>query len=128
MERIEWDHKYDIGVDAIDNQHRFFLSLINRIRTHLNNVDDKSHRAQLLGEIQKYAEFHFLSEPNIAREMGIFNVDEHLERHRELLIELERHIHKLKKNEYNDEQFFTFIIEWFFGHTYLEDRELFRKK
>jgi hemerythrin len=122
---LPWSEQYAVGVEDVDLQHHYFLNLINRIQTDFTTTTDGHLRQQLLLELRKYADFHFLSEEILALRQGRFGVNEHHERHAELLAELDSRANAIVNYSKSDEGLFQFLKDWFVGHTYYEDRILF---
>jgi hemerythrin len=125
LKPLPWNEKYAVGVEDVDLQHRYFLNLINRIQADFTTITDAGFRQQLLLELRKYADFHFLSEENLALRRGCSGLNGHHERHSELLAELASRADAIANNRQSDEEFFLFLTNWFAGHTYYEDRILF---
>ena len=123
---LTWSPEFETGNDAVDFQHKYFLDLIRRIHQNLLHVDNPEYQHNLLLELVKYAEFHFLSEENIASAENLPGLDIHKERHQELIRELQKRLDEGKKSTDEYESLIIFVIEWFFGHTYLEDQQLFK--
>ena len=116
---LHWQAAYDTGVEEIDLQHRYFMTLINRLTVELAASDDPKYRQSLLNELAKYAAFHFASEENLMTKFGYPD----RERHRMLHIEL---IDKLssRMNAMTYEPLFEFLIGWFIQHTTTEDHRI----
>ncbi|MBF0283729.1 MAG: hemerythrin domain-containing protein [Magnetococcales bacterium] len=125
MEPFPWNAKFAIGVELVDLQHRYFLDLINRVWDGFSLSEDEVYQRRLIQELRKYAEFHFLSEENLAYSLGLPHLSLHHERHMELLGELDRRTEAVLREGADAEEFFMFLISWFSGHTYYEDRILF---
>ena len=126
MLTLHWKPEMGTGNEAVDLQHQYFTTLINRIALNLTDADDDAFQMQLLDEIKKYADFHFTSEENIATACGkTIGLHEHHERHQELLEELQDHTDDLLKGHYTVENYIHFLHEWFVGHTIREDRIFF---
>ena len=116
---LHWQAAYDTGVEEIDLQHRYFMTLINRLTVELAASDDPKYRQSLLNELAKYAAFHFASEENLMVKFGYPD----LKRHRMLHIDL---IDKLssRMNAITYEPLFEFLIGWFIQHTTTEDHRI----
>jgi hemerythrin-like metal-binding protein len=126
MLTLYWKPDMGTGNEAVDLQHQYFVTLINRIAINLADTRDDAYRMKLLDEIRKYADFHFTSEENIAFACGkIVGLHSHHERHQELLTELHDHTSDLLKGHYTVEEYIQFLHEWFVGHTIREDRLFF---
>ena len=124
---IEWGAKFETGNDAVDFQHRYFFDLINRIENNLKHSTDEEYKLQLILELEKYADFHFTSEENIARSLSLTGIREHHELNMELIDQFKKCSNKLVDGEMSYKEFLQFLIEWLVGHTYYEDQRLFKK-
>ncbi len=121
---FEWNKKFETGHEEVDLQHHYFISLINRIHKEYDKTLDKDQQTSLLVELIKYADFHFTSEENIAFALQSPELEQHKERHKELLQETEKHIIELQDGSITIDQFASYLYEWFAGHTLYEDRKL----
>jgi len=65
---LKWDHRYELGNERIDAEHRIFLGLIVDFHDAAIQGASKDKLIRILNEISKYAEFHFVSEENIMTE------------------------------------------------------------
>ncbi|MBF0185632.1 MAG: hypothetical protein HQM06_14775 [Magnetococcales bacterium] len=120
-----WQDKFLTGNEDVDFQHHFFLNLINRIGCALVTTQNAEYQEAILEELLLYAEFHFISEENIAHALQLPLLSQHKQRHLELLAELRLHIRQLHDQEMGKEQFVFFLNEWFAGHTLYEDKKMF---
>lgn len=126
MQTLHWKPEMGTGNEAVDLQHQYFVTLINRIAQNLVEASEENYRLHLLDEIRKYADFHFTSEENIAFACGkAIGLRAHHERHQELLEELHNHTRDLLDGHYTVERYILFLHEWFVGHTIHEDRSFF---
>jgi hemerythrin-like metal-binding protein len=60
-----WSDDFLIGVEAIDDQHRYFVSQINSIVNAQKNGYPRDLQVRLLGGLLAYAEFHFMGEETL---------------------------------------------------------------
>ena len=120
----DWDSKYNIGVEQIDDQHRYFLSLINKIIDESERTDHIDYLLALINELKAYAKFHFISEENLMMKTGYPGLAEHRQHHRQLLNDLAPKITnaELKKSHDELQKLINYLLEWFFHHTAAEDR------
>ena len=123
MALVEWDDSFAVGNFAIDTQHQMFISLINRIALHLERDADKGLLEDLLRELLKYAEFHFISEENMMKVCG-YDGTEHKKEHQNLLAGLRNRLFSLQHENIDYDQLFAFLLSWFKKHTSQMDREL----
>jgi len=117
---IAWDSKFLLGIQRIDLEHKIFLELINNFGNSLAKKQDKLVTNRSILEIEKYAEFHFVSEENFMIQINYPEYEKHKLEHFELL-------EKFNIAKHNDEsyrEFFQFIKEWFVYHTVKEDQNI----
>jgi hemerythrin len=124
MKRLEWNSDFETGINAIDLQHHFFLSLINRLADDLHETDDSRYRKQLLNELIKYAQFHFASEENIMYRLGCPNLADHKKMHDNLIDSLHGQIGMFEIELAHAEDIVKYLGEWFVVHTLGEDGKL----
>lgn len=126
MEKVHWENKYVLGIDEIDDQHHFFVNMINRLSSELGRDDNLEYQAALISELNAYVAFHFISEENMMTHVNYPQLEEHRAHHQELLTELSNRELKLNMNRTAEEveKIIQFLTEWFFIHTSKEDRKL----
>jgi hemerythrin len=128
MDHFNWKAEYSVGVPEIDHQHQFFLDLINRLNDDLAEADEHEYRASLLNELVNYAKFHFLSEENIIKRLGISELEHHKKSHRKLIQQLNELIMPVQAGVSPAELVLTFIGAWLIEHTIKEDKKIFTTK
>lgn len=125
--KLEWQQNFETPYETINLQHRYFVDFINRISLILQEDETLECHTRYLEEIIKYADFHFTSEENVAFKYNIPGLDEHHDRHGELLEELKHHAQDLLSRSYSTNDFVNFLVNWFIGHTVYEDGKMFRQ-
>ena len=117
---MTWKKDYDLGIEDIDLQHRYFLNLINRLADELRMTTDASRRAALIAELNAYARFHFVSEENMMAKATYPLLEEHRRHHLALISELnsKEAMLQLEANDRRAEEVVDFLLE----HTTGEDR------
>ena len=121
---LKWDHKYEIGHDRIDAEHEIFLGLITDFQQANTESHPKERLVRILNEVEKYAEFHFISEENIMIDVAYPEKEHHAMLHRELLTRLKDQSQQFKTGHINAEEVFEFLFQWFAIHTSNEDKKL----
>ena len=121
---IDWQTAFELGIEGIDFQHRYFVDLINRLSDDLESGNDQKYHAALLNELKAYARFHFVSEENLMMRCAYPGLDEHKRHHRELVDQMSARIAKLEisYSETSADAIIRFLIDWFSNHTVSEDR------
>jgi hemerythrin len=121
---FEWESKYAIGNEKIDSEHRLFLSLIKDFHDAASIGDAKEKLIRIFKEINKYAEFHFLSEENIMIDCNYPEYKQHAEMHKTLLEEVHEKYNPFISGDISANDIFEFLFEWFVSHTTIEDKKL----
>jgi hemerythrin len=124
--QLYWVPEFEIGNEYVDLQHRYFLDLIMRIVKSFKETGDAYYKRRLMVELQKYAEFHFVSEENIAVSIGLSGVDDHHKIHIQVLDDLNHYAKNLDSGLKTIDEFLEFITDWFLVHTQHEDRNFFK--
>ena len=112
----EWKDEYSVGYDDIDNEHKIFIKLCVRFQE-MNISTDKKIISRYLEELEKYAEFHFLSEENRMIDVEYPLLAEHQKEHKKLLTTLYRKKSDIESGELSVSDFVPFLIDWFVNHT-----------
>ncbi len=120
-----WQSNYELGVEDIDLQHRFFFNLINRLAAELLKTQDTQYRMDLINELNAYAKFHFISEENMMRKSNYPGFSYHKNLHFELIQQLSTRGNQLLLRDGNvaAAELIAFLGDWFLHHT----REIDRK-
>jgi hemerythrin len=121
---IKWKDEYSVGIKEIDDQHRYFLGLLNDL---FNAVSENKSRQELQGLFQKlsdYAEKHFATEEKYFDEFNYEGATEHKLKHQEMRDEIK----KIKNQEVGNEIDFYgnivyFLLSWLEDHLEKMDQE-----
>lgn len=117
IETIEWESAFDTGIDRIDFEHKVFLELLNSFKKAMDSGSNSNLLIKILIEIEKYAEFHFISEENFMLFINYPNYKKHQIKHFELL----EQFNLAKYEQMGFQKFYDFIQNWFITHTVNED-------
>ncbi len=126
---LVWKDEFDIGVDAIDKEHRRLFSIINRLFI-LRNEEQKNGKAceEGIRYFYEHAIRHFTDEENYMELIGYKNLKMHKRIHKDFrertlpILEGE-----LKRSNYSSEavdHFLAVCAGWLIGHTTTEDRAI----
>jgi len=121
---LKWDEKYEVGHDRIDTEHRIFLDLIIDFQQAIEQNLPKAKQLRILKEVEKYAEFHFVSEENIMLDISYPDYEHHAKLHAYLLSEVQNEYFKFMSDQTEGKDIFEFLFNWFAIHTSNEDKKL----
>ena len=82
---IDFDARYVLGVEVMDDTHRAFIDLVNRLA-----ASDKTSFAGLFGELVAHTREHFAAEEQLMEQCRFPAIGEHRSKHHRVLGELER--------------------------------------
>jgi hemerythrin len=88
MPLIEWKNHYNVGVEAVDHEHRELIELINQLHARLLAGTDEPAMTAFLGEIFRAISAHFALEERFMREHRYDQFAEHKQAHEQLLEEI----------------------------------------
>lgn len=124
MHTYDWMPAYNTGDSLIDQQHRLFLDLINRMI--LCQKRARPVLADLAEEVLLYAAFHFRSEENRMRASDYPRQEAHQHEHTILVEQAQGMADAFAKSEVTLEAFLLFLVKWFVTHSNDEDKVLVR--
>lgn len=76
--------RYILGFKIIDDQHRYFVGLLNELYDAINQVSAKEKLGHIIDEVINYAGFHFATEEKYFEEFKYIEKNEHMRQHREI--------------------------------------------
>lgn len=121
---LEWSDKYLIGIDRIDLEHETFFGLVKDFeKARLRNAS-KKELLGILNEIALYAKFHFCSEENVMEAIGYPGLEEHKDKHLQLIDMLSNNILALTLDRVAPAKIESLLLEWFFHHTAEDDKKI----
>jgi hemerythrin len=125
MDHFAWKPEYALGDKDIDDQHHYFVGLINKFYSQFSQSRDTTYQDALIEELNAYARFHFISEENMMMRHAYPDYVRHKAHHRELLDQLGAKELRLalERTEQRKEEVVGYLIEWFLNHTNREDRQ-----
>jgi hemerythrin-like metal-binding protein len=125
MRLIAWKDEYNIGIAAIDDEHRQLVAAINRLHEELDGVDSRRTVISFFGELQKEIAAHFTHEESFMRERSYEELGRHKADHDRLLEQLD----DIKEayafsDEVDSVGLGIRLEEWFFHHFRTYDAKL----
>jgi hemerythrin-like metal-binding protein len=81
---LQWEERYEVGIAAIDGQHREMLDLANRLLAGLHAGRDHDELVETLRELVRATEHNIATEERLMQEQGL-SLAHHAEEHQRLL-------------------------------------------
>ena len=77
MALFEWNERYSVQVDSIDEQHRELVNMISALHEAMSKGKSKVVMAPLLEELTRYTKEHFSFEESLMRRAGYPGLEAH---------------------------------------------------
>lgn len=79
---LVWKKEYSVGVDIIDEQHKQFVNIINKLAKAIDEMRPKEVLDQVFGDLERYTIYHFGTEEKYFVEFGYKDTEEHVAAHK----------------------------------------------
>ena len=122
---VKWDDSLSVGIDTIDEHHRYLIDLINNLFEVVSNKHDSGVVARLILSTTIYAKVHFRAEEKMMQHYGYGELHRHEQLH---------HAFEAKAFEWYEElhvnpltvQFtaLLYLRDWLIHHIQVEDAKL----
>ena len=119
---IEWTDALSIGIPEIDDQHRAFVGLLNRLDGLSRSGVSRQELREILAKVVGYAELHFIDEERHMHRAGYPLVAEHTAKHDDAAAK----IHDLLIRDADEIELYRFLGEflksWLVTHIMADDK------
>lgn len=116
---MEWKDIFSVGYEPIDNQHKKFIEIINKVYNYTEM--EKSDIIKVLKELEEYGKYHFLTEEEILVKTKYPFLEEHKEEHDMFVEKVSSWIKDIEK--VYDFDLFDFLVDWLTSHILDCDRK-----
>lgn len=125
----EWNNRFNIGVDSIDNAHRKLFSIVRKlINLSRNENNGKWACAEGIKYFKSYAIEHFTDEESYMRSIGYRGYEIHKRLHDDMRYKTLPALEKdLSESNYSQESIHHFLgicLGWLTAHIMIEDRAI----
>jgi hemerythrin-like metal-binding protein len=87
--KVEWKEAYSVGIQALDDDHKRLLSLLDKFQTaYAYHTGDEFER-QALNELVDYTKTHFAREELLLEQHGYPDLEAHKQEHREMIAKVD---------------------------------------
>lgn len=88
MAHIFWIKEYSVGVELLDEQHRYFLHLLDELFDAIVSLETEKRIGDIIVRLAEHTKTHFLTEEKYFDAFGYEYADEHKQRHKDLLAKI----------------------------------------
>ena len=123
MALVEWEERYSVGNERIDQQHQRIVAMINTLGEAMETGKEKPVLMKILADLVGYTKTHFSEEENLMAQRGYPHLAEHQEQH----AHLNRQLADYYRNFYissrpQSAQVMAFLQDWLYSHILAEDK------
>jgi hemerythrin len=118
MAYFQWDNSLDVGIDAMNEEHKVLIGLMNALYEKNTQGADKNTLITAANALWDYVLQHFNNEERYMASIGFPNLEAHKKLHANLLTELQQFINNFKNGEatHLSKDFSTFLNFWLATH------------
>lgn len=124
MSLIEWDtQSFSVQVDEMDEQHKIWIGLINRLHDSLVGEGDEVWPEDLVQEMLDYTRLHFSKEEQMMLDIGYPEYEAHKDLHIQFIAQLKEMEQKLKSGDFVlRTQIMSVLKGWLVNHITTIDK------
>ena len=119
---IHWNECYDLGIQAIDEQHCNLIEIINRLYKAFNAQQSLEELDEIFVEMNRYADCHFKTEEQLFEQHKISDIQEHIKEHKEYLQKVKGFEDTLLQDVNIDFGLLSFLKKWWTDHILSSDK------
>jgi hemerythrin-like metal-binding protein len=123
MAFIEWGPEFELGIAAIDNEHKEFFGYVNDLEVSMMAGSSKEEIHDVLENITNYSRKYFDPEEKLMEECAYPDMEEHKEEHRQFLAQIKEFMHKEEVTPVGlSVELFNFLRDWVNNHLQSKDK------
>jgi len=121
---LKWKDEYSVGVEAMDNDHKKLINLINQLQTSVDYYTGKEFEEKALDELVDYTKTHFKREETLLEENAYDDLDAHKLQHKAFIEKIELAVEQYKNNaDVTIIDTLKFLREWLINHINGTDKQ-----
>ena len=122
QQMVSWSDSYNLGLDAIDAQHRSLFELINAIWQAVVERGDQGTIVGLIEDLEKYTVAHFTAEEAYMQSIGYPELDTHKNAHRDFVDRVAREKQHAIETSAFSLDLIHYLREWLVNHIRVTDK------
>jgi hemerythrin-like metal-binding protein len=114
---LTWKDSYSVGVQALDDDHKRLLHLINNLYTAANYRTDMAFERQALNEVIDYTKTHFAREEELMRANEYPDFEPHKRQHEAMIAKVNELMARYEQDRDGTvEELLKYLREWLIQH------------
>jgi len=131
MSPIDWDQSFCVGHAMVDDQHKEFLDLFNKMELLFpadTGIQYQNHRLSILKTLMEFTEKHFRLENKLMQEYGYPDVHNHWRSHKNFDINIYTLYRRALAGEFvSDLSIYLLLRDKFRKHILKDDKLMFQR-
>ena len=120
-EKSTWKNEYSIGIDFVDDQHKYLINLINRVNEAIEESNSIAIVETVL-DMRLYADIHFSEEEELMRKTGYPALDAHAGLHKGFIKKADVFLNDLEVSPLAATvEISTYLLNWLIMHIQTVD-------
>ncbi len=121
---IEWSNKYSVGVSVMDEEHKGFIGIINKVIAARQRNYSQEEVEEVLSELVKFAKEHFKSEEAYMSKFEYPDYLLHYNEHLNFSLHMIIYNNQVINGEYKImDELYSYLQEWLVHHIQKTDKK-----
>lgn len=125
MALLSWNEGLSVGIEAIDEQHKIWVDIMNELDDALSKGQGYEALTKIVDRMEGYIYLHFETEEKTMKELHYYDIAKHVESHESFKIE----VRELKKDllfgkPVRATKVMMIIKRWLVDHILIEDKRI----
>lgn len=114
---VEWHDSYSVGIEAIDNDHKKLLNLINQLQTAAHYQTDPQYEREAFDALVDYTKTHFKREEDLMQAHGYPTYAGHKAEHEAMIAKVNEMLQNYHAKPHDTiEEAVQYLKKWLVGH------------
>ena len=123
MALIRWTHKYSVGVEIVDDQHKGMVAMLNELHAAMLKGKGQSVADPLMKKLLEYTGDHFATEERLMLDSGYAGLAHHRAIHADLTSKVLEYVGRRRANDPTMyPPLLRFLRDWLTTHIQGEDK------
>ena len=121
---LVWKDDYSVGIEAMDNDHKRLLNLINQLQTAVDYYTGRESEEKAMQELIDYIKTHFTKEEKLLEDNDFADLAAHKELHKQYVDKVNELLEQYKNDsEATLIEALAFLKDWLIKHINGTDKE-----
>lgn len=122
MKLFEWDEKFSVGMEEIDDQHKKLIDMINDLSDAMSAGKSKEVMGDILKGLVQYGVIHFDTEEKLFKRYNYENSAEHIKQHEGFKKEATKLLEEYEAGSFKVSlETLMFLKDWVINHIKKQD-------